>query len=623
MSKKKDNKAKKSFVLSDQMLSWYAWLLPLVTLLVTGAALLVNESVLLYRAQELNLFLYTPLYLKQLMVASGGFLAWIGSYFTQYFYYPWLGVTLLCAWWALLMWLLKKTFRIPAKWTVVLLVPVLTLLVTDVYLGYWIYYLKLRGYFFSATIGTTVATALVWAYRSLPAKFCLRTAFILLSTALTYPLFGFYALLGTILMGIIAWRLPDYKLWQKITDAVIAVVAIAAVTLLYYQFWFYQTNIVNILWTGLPIFRISEEHGLFYIPYYVLAATLVLMAATYRLCDTTVRRPVIWCVLQVLLVVGMGNIVWHFWYKDSNYHTELAMERSAQEEQWEDILSEFRNSDEECSRMMWMMKNLALFRLGRAGNELYYYKNGDKAPDAPFPVRMAQAGGKIVYYNYGQLNFCYRWCLEDGVEYGWRVEYLKYMLRCSLLNGELTVAQKYIDILKQTKFHKEWAEKYEPYVKKPSLISKDSGMGPITHLLKVEDVLASDNALIEIFLLNHLSNIQTDDPLLQELVLVSAMQKKDIPTFWRAFFQYAQTHQNVKMPMHFQEAAFLYGNLENHVDISHMPFDKEVPETYREFMATAQQYQGMSEAELKPLMYNRFGATFYFDYFLTRGQKSY
>ena len=54
-----------------------------------------------------------------------------------------------------------------------------------------------------------------------------------------------------------------------------------------------------------------------------------------------------------------------------------------------------------------------------------------------------------------------------------------------------------------------------------------------------------------------------------------------------------------------------------------MPFDKEVPETYQNFMAAAQQYQSMTEAEMKPLMYDRFGATFFFEYFFTRGQKSY
>ena len=621
--KKKAVQTKNPFLLSEKVLKCYALLLPLLTLLVIGIALLIHESAYLYRAQELNLFLYTPLYLKQLMVASGGLLAWLGSYFTQYFYYPWLGILMLCGWWALFMWVTKKAFCIPAKWTAVLLIPVLALLLTDVSIGYWLYYVKLRGYFFAATIGATLAVALAWAYRSLPSRWFLRPLFMVVSTALMYPCFGFYGLLATALMAVLAWRVDDYKLVQRIVDSVVAVVAIAAVTLLYYRFWFYQTNIVNILWTGLPIFRLSDDYYIYYVPYYILVGSLVLMAAAYRLWDSAVRRPVLWLLSQAVVVIALASTTWHFWYKDANFHAELKMEQCAWEQDWEGILTEFRNSDEECSRMMWMMKNLALFRLGTAGDQMYHYKNGDRKPDAPFTVRMAQAGGKMIYYNYGQLNFCYRWCLEDGVEYGWRVEYYKYMLKCSLLNGELTVAQKYIDVLKKTKFHREWAERYEPYVKNPSLIKKDKDMELITHLLKTNDDLSSDNSLIEIYLLNRLSVTRSTDPLLHELTLLSAMQKKDIQIFWGAFFQYAQSHQNIKMPIHFQEAAYLYGHLENQVDISRMPFDKEVVDTYNDFMAEAQRYQGMTEEQMKPMMYNRFGGTFYYDYFFTRGQRSY
>ena len=41
-------------------------------------------------------------------------------------------------------------------WTAVLLIPVALLLIMDVDLGYWIYYLKLRGHFFAATIGVGI-----------------------------------------------------------------------------------------------------------------------------------------------------------------------------------------------------------------------------------------------------------------------------------------------------------------------------------------------------------------------------------------------------------------------------------------------------------------------------------
>jgi hypothetical protein len=77
------------------------------------------------------------------------------------------------------------------------------------------------------------------------------------------------------------------------------------------------------------------------------------------------------------------------------------------------------------------------------------------------------------------------------------------------------------------------------------------------------------------------------------------------------------------MPRHYQEAAFLYGNLEHHVDISQMPFDKQVVQDYQNFMALTQRCKGKTEAEMRPIFYPQFGHTFYYDYFLIRNQKLY
>ena len=76
------------------------WLLALVAI---ACALLVYENDLLWKVQEMNLFLNTSLYFKQQMVVSGGLLTYLGTFFTQFLHYPALGVALLCAWWLLLM----------------------------------------------------------------------------------------------------------------------------------------------------------------------------------------------------------------------------------------------------------------------------------------------------------------------------------------------------------------------------------------------------------------------------------------------------------------------------------------------------------------------------------------
>ena len=54
-----------------------------------------------------------------------------------------------------------------------------------------------------------------------------------------------------------------------------------------------------------------------------------------------------------------------------------------------------------------------------------------------------------------------------------------------------------------------------------------------------------------------------------------------------------------------------------------MPFDEEVKTSYEGFMALAQQNAGLSEEQLKPIMYPLYGGTFYYEYFLIRNQKSY
>jgi len=604
-----------------------SYLIPVVALIAMAVALLAYDSDFLYRVQELNLFLYTPLFFQQQLVVSGGFLTWLGTYFTQYFYYPWMGVALLSLWWLLLMWLVKRTFRIPAYASVVLLVPVVMLLITDVDLGYWIFYLKLRGHFFVATIGTTAAVALVWLYRLIPARWQLRNLYLLVATAVAYPLLGYYGLMAAGLMALMAWRQGHGVrdgLAGKVVVTLVALVAIVFIPLICYRYVYCQTPEAGIYSTALPVYCFYGEFPVYYLPFALLTASLALFALAYGAWPATLRRRYA-VMASVLVVIVLVAGAWTGWYKDKNFRRELIMTHEVENLNWDGVLQTYQtlDEDEEPTRMMWMLKNLALFRLGTAGDNLYHYKNGDATCNAPFMVRLTQTGGKLIYYHYGKLNFCYRWCLEDGVEFGWRVDYLKYMLKCAILNGEMKVAKKYIDILKDTKYYKDYAEHYEPYLTNRALIKRDPEMKPILHFLNGRDALTSDNTLVELYLLKSFANETSNDPVYQEACLQAALQSKQIPVFWTQFAQYARLHPGKRMPIHYQEAAYLYGHLENNVDISHMPFDEEVKQNYNDFMAAAQQLQGMTEEQMKPLLYPRFGGTFYYEYFLIRGLKSY
>ena len=79
----------------------------MATLVVVAGALLLFENDLLWKLQEQNLFLDTSLFFNEQMVVPGGLLSWMGTYLTQFFFYPWLGTLLLCLGWLALMWLTK------------------------------------------------------------------------------------------------------------------------------------------------------------------------------------------------------------------------------------------------------------------------------------------------------------------------------------------------------------------------------------------------------------------------------------------------------------------------------------------------------------------------------------
>ena len=68
----------------------------MAALLVIGAALICFEDDMLWKIQQYNLFLYSSLFFKQMMVVPGGMLSYLGAFFTQYFFHPWVGVVLLC-----------------------------------------------------------------------------------------------------------------------------------------------------------------------------------------------------------------------------------------------------------------------------------------------------------------------------------------------------------------------------------------------------------------------------------------------------------------------------------------------------------------------------------------------
>ena len=590
----------------------------LLTLTVLAIIMLSFEADLLWKVQQHNVFLNTSLFFHQMMAMPGGMLSYLGAFFTQHFYYPWVGVILMCSWWLLLMWLTKRTFNIPVRWTVVTVIPVAILLVANMDMGYWVYFMKMPGYFYAATIGTTVATALLWAFRSLPENKWISAAYVFVTTLVGYPLLGVYALVAVALMAVLAWRLSKEKS-TNIILSVIALLSIIAIPLLYYRYVYVGTNSNDIYRVGIPVFGIVDSYPNYYIPYYILGLFFLLVSVVYSTdrSERTIKAKD-W-VLQGCVFAAVAGCVYHFWYKDANFHHEIRMQRCIEQADWEGVVEEGEKQDGEPTRAIVMMHNLALSRLGRQCDEMYNFPKGSKRPNSPLPVYMFNVAGRMMLYQYGAMNECHRICMEEGVEYGWNVEQLRDLARTAMFNKEKQTARKFLDILRQTTYYGGWADHMESLLNDPQALAKDAETGPVSRMMHYTDRLDAVEGKVENALMTTLAEHDADDIYFQEQAVLAAMWTRNPDLFWPRFDHYVQLNGEENMPPRiFQEAAWLFANMQGQEGLDEWSLEPGVQENFSGFMRLLQQYKQAPTPSNRKYIYDYYGKTYYFEFFFLR-----
>ncbi|MCH5175013.1 MAG: hypothetical protein J1F40_03945 [Prevotellaceae bacterium] len=589
--------------------------------------LIVRNSDVLFMAQSKSFFTTNEQFLRECMELPGGMITYIAAFLTQFFYHPWLGASIMIGIWVASLWISKFAFRVKTTWFAVLAIPVICLLVSMIDTGYWIYLMKQEAYWFYGTIGYFIVVVLVLIYSRFR-KFTDKLMMTVL-IAMSYPSLGWYSLLAMLYTASIT--LSEYKkekkFKEKFVQPILAVVLAVVVPPLVCQF--YSAIRIEECWTaGFPYFVNDTVHSITpEIPFIIFAIVpLIFPFLPQKECKT-------WVAYVVTIAVIIFSCIWteKSDFQNYNYHAEIKMYRAAEEQDWNKVLDEMTGIPGDASRQMVLLKNIALFNDGGVGNKMFRYNNMGATPDNGFDtlhIHMVQTAAPLIYYYHGKTNFASRWCIENNVEFGCDFDNLKMLARCALVGGEMDAARKYLDILKTSIYYKDWAERLMPITKNPKLITKYHEFDSVREMRDhMGSVLDGDNGLVEMYLLNYFSNtMNKDSKLLQEVTLIYAMVQKDINLFWPRFFLYASLHSGEDMPIHYQEAAYLYGQLEpNNVSTKGMPFDQQVIDRYNSFQQVSQSLlkQGMDTAAVGEAMKGAFGDTFYWFYFFCRDIHSY
>jgi hypothetical protein len=569
---------------------------------------ILNKDFLI-KLDELSLFIPTKLFFINTMGTPDGLLLYLGTFLTQFFYNPWIGSLLLVSLLLLVQYLTVKAFNIPQKYYPLSFIPTAALLLSITELDYIIYTLKPTGYAYFHILGFIIVLSSLWLYKQLRTH-THRSIFSVLFIIAFYPLAGFYALFAAFLFSIhelLSFFKTDQNKYRFITTSVI-LISMVVVPLFYFYNVYSQIAFTNIYISGLPEFKFDSTEWIYWLPYVLGMVSLILIAIMPAKSDLVIK-PKKAVSISFLVCLCSFFVVYLFSNKDEDFHTELAMEHAIFDNDWDKILRLNSDLKDEPTRAIVMSTNLALQKLNMAGDRMYTYKNGAKPYKTRKKILQINISGQPLFYQYGMTVDCYHRCMEDMVVYGMKLQNLRYMVKCSILNNEYLLAQKYNNVLKKTLFHKSWAKKYQKYIDNPNMVSSDPEFKSILLLEPTINKLDGDHSNLEGYLTNTIAAIDSGNFELLELSLQFNLQSKNIEGFWPRFFYYVHTHNSI--PAHYQEAALLFSYLtKNVVDISKIEFDEQIVRKFREIHNIH-----APEGEIKNAFAQQFGDTYWYYYY--------
>lgn len=537
----------------------------LLTLLVASIFMLaVCNADVLYMAQSRSLCMSEfSVFMQQVQHSPDGFLAWVGCWLTQLFYYPWLGTLVLFALWAVTYWVLAHAFSIPRQWRWLILIPLISLLVSEIDLGYWIYYLKHPGYWFRESLGLLIV-GLLLCIKPATASSCkckfncvpLLKWGVPILAALTYPLIGWYALLALLAMAIRSFISREWAI-----GTVALLLALIVPPALIHN---YTSLPANEAWTvGFP-FIVSNQNSSWWLtmPFIVMALSVVALAACKRWPE--LGQKAVW--IQAAAVGVFLNFSFFSNFDDENFHNEVHMYRDMEDFRWDRLIDRFDILSNGPTRQMVMCKNLALLNLHHLGDGLFAYPNIGPDPNVNEGLEMhiAQTAAPMFYLQHGLTNDAIHWSIENSVEYGLTMNDIRIMALAAIIGGESRLATKYFNMLKHTLFGFKWAQRYFPLTQHPEWISEYPELKVIKQLHDSDiDYIVDDDGECEFRIYRHFANtLYNPDPLFQEVCLAYSLMLKNVEISQIQLNTYMAMHHNQSLPQYYGEAFDLFRKMQ-------------------------------------------------------------
>lgn len=525
----------------------------LIFAVVAFAYLALTAQDLFFVVQSQDMFVYDGQYFKLVAESPGFGAAYAGSFLTQFAFHPLLGIALYVALLSLLAWMVKWAFRIPSHLSPLALVPSILVVMFVMGWDFGIFSSRHFGNLFSPVVGLICSVLLVGLLNLLK-NIWLRYACTLVAYVLLYPVLGVYALLAVVISAAYPMvNVVGLKTMYSRFYAVGMLVLFVIVTNIEVRRLFPTFN-DNFSWiAGLPYLDFFKTQEI-WIPVYITGAFLFLLPVIVELFGKSSPR-VAYILSGIVALVAVIMVPIHR-FNDSNFHTLLAVEHAYETDDTDDVLA-LCCEQERPIRSIIMYRNVELYKRGELLDKMFQYTWDSDTIHSRNQRMNTYISGPRVYQMYTFWNFSYRRAMERFVKYNPSYCDTKIMATDAIYNGEFKLADKYLSLLENTLYYKEWAQS-QRYLLDEEVLKEDPVYKLHKQIVVVPTGALDNTEYCEYMLLKHFTNLYINTEKRAELSIAAALVLGNEDVFWQLCLATYKAHSDKALPRHVQEAALLF-----------------------------------------------------------------
>ena len=576
------------------------WGLRILFFLFAWLYLGIAKEDFLYKLQESNYFLYDHLFLQELASRKAGLIILGARFILQFCYYPLLGAAILALLLSGIEMLVSKTFQTGKKWFAIGFLPPAILLYLFNSITYEIYDTFEISYGICNIIGFYYILLLFMIYKRMKDSIVGVSILVLLTPITTiwmgpYPMVALlmfftdalfrkkYTIAGiTLPIGIVVSYLSARYASYHVTPGYFSYALLQPWPIDYYLTLHLKTIITHaIIAIALTSFQLYKEHTI------------------HKL------QPFANIAIGILLMVGVTVGCKHH----KTFDDELRLQHLAHIGEWEQMTKEMGKM-KESTRVIAAYRTIALIATDQLVDKIFNYDY--KYYHSLFPHYCEEVSYYPELMLLGSMpQISYRWCMEFFTDTDKKLYLVKHMALCSFINEEYELTQRYLRLLKETQFYKQWAEEMSKclsnpddyYKKYPYLVRVKAGIPTMER----SGIFSGATTVYDRF--TALPNITAIKR------LYTRLYRRQLDKLERETLRSHMLREG-KLPRYVQEGLVLKARLTNNMNIlQRFPIEKDVYEYVTNF--TDYYVKHYQEKDLDVKMKKKFGYSY--SYFFSFG----